>query len=67
MHTLNVFRVYLVRGQLVNDVLPGAGVVHKADKGGAQLHIGYVLDHVAADAAVYLLDAACVAAAGDIS
>ena len=53
-------------GQLVNDVLAGAGVVHQTDEGGAQLDIGNVLRHVAADAAVYLLDPARVAPARDI-
>ena len=53
-------------GQLVNDVLTGAGVVHQTDEGGAQLNIGNVLRHVAADAAVYLLDPARVAPARDI-
>ena len=53
-------------GQLVNDVLTGAGVVHQTDEGGAQLDIGNVLRHVAADAAVYLLDPARVAPARDI-
>ena len=53
-------------GQLVNDVLAGAGVVHQTDEGGAQLDIGNVLRHVAADAAVDLLDPARVAPARDI-
>ena len=55
-HALDVAGVDLVPGQLVNDVLAGAGVVHQTDEGGAQLNIGNVLRHVAADTAVYLLD-----------
>ena len=53
-------------GQLVNDVLAGAGVVHQTDEGGAQLNVGNVLRHVAADAAVDLLDPARVAPARDV-
>ncbi len=48
----------LVSGQLVDDILTGAGFIHKADKGGAQLYIGNILHHVAAHSAVYLLHSA---------
>ena len=63
----DVLSVHLVVFQLVDDVLPHAGVIHQTDKGGAQLHIGDVLGHIAAHAAVHLLDAPGVAAARDIS
>ena len=62
-HAPDVPGIDLVSGQLVDDILTGAGFIHKADKGGAQLHIGNILGHIAADAAVYLLDPACVAPA----
>ena len=66
MHAADEPGVDLVLVQLINDVLAGAGVVHQADEGGAQLHIGDILGHVAADAAVDLLDPAGVAPARDI-
>ena len=53
-------------GQLVDNVLAGAGVIHQADESGAQLHIGNILGHIAADAAVDLLDPAGVAPARDV-
>ena len=65
-HFLDKAGVDLVPCQLVDDVLSHAGVVHQTHKGGAQLHIGNILHHVAAHAAVYLLDASGVAPAGDI-
>ena len=69
-HTVRLFLdkagVHLVLCQLVDDVLSHAGVVHQTHKGGAQLHVGNILHHVAAYAAVYLLDASGVAPAGDI-
>ena len=51
-------------GQLVDNVLAGAGVIHQADESGA--HIGNILGHIAADAAVDLLDPAGVAPARDV-
>ena len=69
-HTVRLFLdkagVHLVLCQLVDDVLSHAGVVHQTHKGGAQFHVGNILHHVAAYAAVYLLDASGVAPAGDI-
>ena len=69
-HTVRLFLdkagVHLVLCQLVDDVLSHAGVVHQTHKGGAQLHVGNILHHVAAYAAVYLLNASGVAPAGDI-
>ena len=55
-----------MRRQLADNILPRAAVVHKADKGRAQLHVGDILGHIAADAAVHLLDTARVAPARDI-
>ncbi len=52
--------------QLVDHILSHAGVVHQAHKGGAQLHIGDILHHVAAHSAVYLLYPAGVAPARNI-
>ena len=65
-HFLDVFGVHLMFGQLVDNVLAGAGVIHQADESGAQLHIGNILGHIAADAAVDLLDPAGVAPARDV-
>ena len=52
--------------QLVNDILPHAAVIDKAHEGGPELHVGDILCHVAAHAAVNLLHSARVAPAGDI-
>ena len=65
-HALDVLGVHLVVLQLVDDVLAHAGVVHQADEGGPQLHVGNVLHHIAAHAAVHLLDAAGIAPARDV-
>ena len=53
-------------GQLVDNVLAGAGVIHQADESGAQLHIGDVLRHVPAHTAMHLFNAAGVPSAGDV-
>ena len=52
--------------QLVDHILSHAGVVHQTDKGRAQLYIGDILHHIAAHAAVYLLNAPGVASAGNV-
>ena len=62
----DVSGIDLVLSQLVDNVLARACVVHQADKGGPQLHIGNILCHVAAHAAVDLLDPARVASAGNV-
>ena len=63
---LDVSGVDLVVVQLVDDVLPHAAVIHKAHEGGAQLHVGNVLRHVPAHAAVHLLHPPGVPSAGDV-
>ena len=65
--TADVLCVHLVVFQFVDDILPHAGVIHQTDEGGAQLHIGDILGHIAAHAAVHLLDTSGVAATRDIS
>ena len=63
---LDVSGVDLVVVQFVDDVLPHAAVIHKAHEGGAQLHVGNVLRHIPAHAAVHLLHPPGVPSAGDV-
>ena len=65
-HPLDVLGVHLVVGQLVDDVLPKAGFIHQPHKGGPQLHVGNVLRHVPAHAAVHLLHPPGIPPAGDV-
>ena len=58
--------VHLVVFELADHLRPFGGVVHHAHKAGAQFHIGDILHHVAANAAVDDLHRAGVAPGGDI-
>ena len=62
----NVVGVDLVAPQLADDFLADAVLVHQTDVGGPQLHVGNVLRHVAAHAAVNLLDPTDVPTLGNI-
>ena len=53
-------------GQLINDVLPHARIVHQTHKGRTQFHVGDILRHIAAHTAVHLLHPPSVAPAGDV-
>ena len=53
-------------GQLINDVLPHARIVHQTHEGRAQFHVGDILRHIAAHTAVHLLHPPSVAPAGDV-
>ena len=65
-HALDIAGVHLVARQFINHILPCASVIHQAYKGGAQLHVGDILRHIAAHTAVYLFYPPGVAPARNI-
>ena len=65
-HALDIAGVHLVARQFINNILPCASVIHQAYKGGAQLHVGDILRHIAAHTAVYLFYPPGVAPARNI-
>ena len=52
--------------QLAQHILTLGGIVHEAYKGGAQLHIGNILGHIPAHAAVDELDLPGVSPRGEV-
>ena len=61
----DIVGVHPVAFQLAHNIRTGSAVVHKADKGGAQLAVRDVLRHVSPDAAMNLLHAPRVPSGGD--
>ena len=66
LHGADIVHVDLVALELADHLRAGAVVVHQTHIGGAKLHVGNVLRHVPADAAVDLLDPAHVPPLGDV-
>ena len=62
----NVVRVDLVPLQLVDDIRADARMIHHADKGRPQFHIGDILRHIAAYPAIDLHDPSDIAAGRNI-